>query len=596
MENIYLQRVHTLQNLLQKQKIDAFLLLGEDIHFNEYLSDFYNDRAYLSGFSGSFGNLIITQKEAVFFTDARYFLQAQKELQGTQISLETKLSFLEWLELHLKKGSSLYINDKNLSLSLNSELKKRLKSFQIRLVYEDLMAHLRQRNFKSHEIFEQKLEFIDSKRKLKFQKVREKMSEAGADLHFISSLDDIAYLTNLRGKDIAYNPVFYAFLLIDKERAFLFVDEKNLPLSLAKKLEKDEIFIKNYARLEQELRLILKDNKGAKVLIDSAKTSLYIKKLFKKALKKVKFIKQTNPSSLFKAIKNQKQIAQIKKAMVADGVALCEFFAFVENAFKKKQKLSELSLDKTLSDFRAKGAHYISDSFANIIAFNENSALPHYRATKNTFSVIEGAGLLLVDSGAQYENATTDITRVLPLGEVSAEQKRDYTLVLKALIALSRAVFPANLSLNVLDALARAPLWSEKIDFNHGTGHGVGYFLNVHESPPRIAYKAPFSEHNRAQKGFVSSIEPALYKAGRYGIRLENLAVFESAAKSEFGEFMRLETLSLCPFEPACMDLRLLNRSEKAWLNAYHGKVFKALSAHLSEGALSWLKERTRKI
>lgn len=596
MQNIYKNRMQDLQNLLKKKNFDAFLLLGADIHFNEYLSDCFNDRAFISGFSGSFGNLIITQKNAVFFTDARYFLQAEKELKNTNIELETKLNFLEWLELNLSANSILALNDKNLSLSLNKELKKRLKSFKIDLFYEDLMLHLRKKNLITQEIYEQKGEFIGEKRKVKFQKVCKKMSEIGADLHFISSLDHIAYLTNLRGKDIEYNPVFFSFLLISKDKAFLFVDRKKLPLNLAKKLEKDEIFIKDYFCLKQELTSILKQFKGAKVLIDELKTSVFIKNLFKKSCKNVKLIKQTNPSSLLKALKNKKQISHIKEAMIADGVALCEFFAFVQNAFGENKKLSELSLDKTLSKFRAKNAYYISDSFANIIAFNENSALPHYRATQKSFSALKGTGLLLVDSGAQYENGTTDITRVVPLGKVNTAQKKDYTLVLKALIALSKAVFPVNLNLSVLDALARAPLWSQKLDFEHGTGHGVGYFLNVHESPPRIAYKAPFSEQNKAQIGFVSSVEPALYKKGQYGIRLENLVVFESAQTSEFGEFLRLETLSLCPFEISCLDLKLLNEEEKAWLNAYHDKVFKALNKHLSAKALKWLKEKTQKI
>ncbi len=595
MQNVYASRVKALQELMKAANLNAFVVLTADIHFSEYLPECFAHRAFVSGFTGSAGTLVVLENAAYLFTDGRYWLQAQGELKGSGIVLEKQSrehSFVNFLSKTLMKGVCVGINPEHLSISAAKELKKAFKNKKIKLKFKDLVSEIftPRPPLPSAEIFAHKASFCGASVAEKLREIRAKMSEKKASHHFISTLDDIAYITNLRGLELPFTPVFLSFLLIDKHSATLFVNSRKVPPRLALRLKKQGVNLKNYESVWQ----ILGTLKNAKVLVEPSKTSVFAAKVLKK--NKNKLIKAPNPSTLMKACKNLKEIKHIKNAMIADGVALCEFFAHFESAVKRGERLSELDIDAKLTALRAKAPLYLCNSFATIAGFNANSALPHYQAMPQKFSQIQGSGLLLIDSGAQYQNGTTDITRVLGVGRVSKEQKRDYTLVLKALITLSRAVFPVNTALPLLDSLARANLWAHGLEYMHGTGHGVGYFLGVHEAPVSISHFSALNAQNKAREGMISSIEPGIYREGKWGVRLENLAVLTKANTKErgFGEFLRFETLTLCPFERSLIDFALLDSAEKSWLASYHKKVFRALAPHLKGTALSWLKRKTK--
>lgn len=603
--NVFAKRIESLQKLMSAQNLRAFIVPSNDIHNNEYLPECFKDRAFMSGFSGSAGTLVVCEKSAHLFTDGRYKIQAKIELKGSGIALEKDADFAGFLQNArkngaLKKGDYIGVNPKALSMSAHKALKKSLKGIKICLV--DLVSEIWNRPpLPSEAIFAQDRRFVGASVGEKLKAIRAKMAELGAERHFISALDDIAYLTNLRGSDVAHNPVFMAFMLISQSDSMLFVRHK-IDKKIAQNLAKFGIKIKKYERVESFLYKI----KGAKILLDAQKTSVYIAKILKSGGNKI--IRATNPSVLLKAQKNAREIKHIKEAMISDGIALCEFFAWLEKVLDstnrgknrdssdKKAPLSELDIDTQITAFRAKNRSFICNSFATIAGFNANGALPHYRASEKHFSEIKGKGLLLIDSGAQYQNGTTDITRVVGVGRISEAQKHDYTLTLKALIALTTAIFPANTALPLLDSIARMPLWREGVEYMHGTGHGVGYFLNVHEAPVAISRFAPQNSQNSARVGIISSIEPGIYREGKWGIRLENLVAIAKAqtAKDDFGEFLCFETLTLCPFECDLIDFSLLDSTEKVWLEAYHKKVFEALAPRLKGDALAWLKRKTQ--
>lgn len=597
--NVFAKRIESLQKLMESSNLRAFIVPSNDIHNNEYLPECFKDRAFMSGFSGSAGTLVVCEKSAHLFTDGRYKIQAKIELKGSGIVLEKDADFAGFLQNALKngalkKGDSIGVNPKALSMSAHKALKKSLKGIKICLV--DLVSEIWNRPpLPKETIFAQDKRFVGSSVGEKLKAIRVKMAELGAEWHFISALDDIAYLTNLRGSDVAHNPVFMAFMLISQSDSTLFTRHK-IDKKIAQNLTKFGIKIKKYERIESFLHKI----KGAKILLDAQKTSIYIAKILKSGGNKI--IRATNPSTILKAQKNAREIKHVKEAMISDGIALCEFFAWLEKRLDSTNQkgdstqgvISELDIDTQITAFRAKNRSFICNSFATIAGFNANGALPHYRASEKHFSEIKGDGLLLVDSGAQYQNGTTDITRVVGVGRVSDAQKRDYTLTLKALIALTTAIFPANTALPLLDSIARMPLWREGLEYMHGTGHGVGYFLNVHEAPVAISRFAPQNGENSAQVGVISSIEPGIYREGKWGIRLENLVAITRAqtAEDDFGEFLCFETLTLCPFECDLINFDLLDSAEKAWLEAYHKKVFKALAPRLKGDVLAWLKRK----
>ncbi|MGH2305788.1 aminopeptidase P family protein [Campylobacter taeniopygiae] len=592
--NLYQQKIAQLRDLMKKNHIDAYLILSSDPHLNEYLPDFYQNKTFISGFKGSAGTLIFTHEKAFLWTDGRYWLQAEKELKGSSIELQKQNhtnTFLNWLKENLKNNEILGTDFSLLSLNLFENLQT---NCQARLKHIDLISPLWQNrpNLSKSKIYEHKIKYCGYSRQEKIKQIREKMQDLNAQNHLISSLDDIAWITNLRGSDIEYNPVFLSYLLIGQKTILLFIDQNKIDSKLEKKLNQDGIYIKNYCEIYQEIQKLRDTN----LLIEPTKTTALLIQYLHKS---VKIIKEINPSTYLKSIKTQKEIKHIENAMTEDGVALCRFFTWLEENIKKNKHISELDIDLKITEFRAKSPYYISNSFATIAGFNANGACVHYKATKKNFSYIKNNGLLLIDSGAQYENGTTDITRVVAIGKVSKEQIYDYTLVLKAHIAISSTIFPKDIPMPLLDAISRTPLWKNQLDYMHGTGHGVGYFLNVHEGPQTLSYFAPVLEKTKAKEGMLTSIEPGIYKKDKWGIRLENLVLntkVKNPKNKDYGEFLYFKPLTLCPFELKCINKTLLNKDEKSWLNAYHKKVYNKLSIKLKNEpkVLKWLKNKTK--
>ena len=419
------------------------------------------------------------------------------------------------------------------------------------------------------------------------------MRDAGATHHVVSTLDDIAWLLNLRGDDVGFNPVFLAHLLVGPENATLFVDMAKVDAALRAKLADDGVLLASYEQSGAALSALGSD---AVLLLDPKRVTLGTRRQAAGAT----LVEAINPSTLAKSRKSEAEAAHVRQVMVQDGVAMAEFYAWFEAALASPSRaapITELTIDEKLSAARARRPGHVGPSFATIAAFNANGAMPHYRATRASHAVIEGDGLLLIDSGAQYLGGTTDITRMWPIGTLGDAQKRDVTLVLRGTIALSRTRFPRGTLSPMLDAIARAPLWQYGLDYGHGTGHGVGYFLNVHEGPQSFSRVIPDATM-AMQPGMITSVEPGLYRPGQWGVRVENLVLSVPATGSEvsaeFGEFLEFETLTLCPIDTRCLEPSLLRADEIEWLDAYHRTVRERLEPHLAGPALDWLLRRTR--
>ncbi|ELS42375.1 aminopeptidase P family protein [Pseudomonas syringae] len=579
--------------LMSRERIDAYLVPSADPHLSEYLSGYWQGRQWLSGFHGSVGTLIITQDFAGIWADSRYWEQATKELAGSGIELVKLMPGqqgpLEWLADEAKAESVVAVDGAVLAVASSRTLASKLYERGARLRTDiDLLTELWQDRpaLPSHPIYEHLPPQASLDRSEKLARVRQIIVERKADWHFIATLDDIAWLFNLRGADVSYNPVFIAFALIGPQSVTLFVDSKKVPDSVRARLERDAINLMEYTQIGAALRELPKD---ARLLVDPARVTCGLLDYLDS---EVTLVEGLNPSTLLKSRKTETDTAHIRQAMEQDGAALCEFFAWLDSALGR-EPVSELTIDEKLTQARERRPGYVSPSFATIAGFNANGAMPHYRATEAEHARIEGDGLLLIDSGGQYLGGTTDITRMVAIGTPSAEQKQDCTRVLKGVIALSRAHFPKGIQSPLLDAIARAPIWSEGVNYGHGTGHGVGYFLNVHEGPQVIAYQAPATPQTAMLPGMITSIEPGTYRPGRWGVRIENLVINQEAGKTEFGEFLRFETLTLCPIDTRCLEVSMLNAEERAWLNDYHVQVLTRLSPFLQGTALLWLQART---
>jgi Xaa-Pro aminopeptidase len=431
-------------------------------------------------------------------------------------------------------------------------------------------------------------------RSAKLSAVREDMRKAGATHHFISTLDDIAWLSNLRGADVSYNPVFVAHLLLDARSARLFVADGKIENGLKSRLAADGIEVAPYTQAAAALAAL---PPAATLLVDPRRITLGMRQVVASG---VEVIEAINPTTMAKSRKSAAEAAHIRATMEQDGAALAEFFAWFESALGK-ELITELTIDEKIISARAQRPGFVCPSFTTIAAFNANGAQPHYRATEESHATIgtpggTGNGMLLIDSGGQYLGGTTDITRVVPVGTTTAEQRRDYTLVLKGMIALSVARFPRGTRSPLLDTLARAPIWAAGIDFGHGTGHGVGYFLNVHEGPHGITPHLAPEPQTAMEPGMITSNEPGIYRPGQWGVRIENLVLNVSGDLSEFGEFLRFETLTLCPIDTRLIERTLMRADEIGWLNAYHDEVRRRVSPLVSGAAALWLQERTAPI
>ena len=590
-------RVARLREVMAAAQIDAILVPSSDPHLSEYLPGHWQGREWFSGFTGSMGTLVVTIGEAALFADSRYWTQAEAELQGSGIQLVkiptgAATHHLDWIASHLRKGQALAVDGQVLGLAAAKQLRENTDRAGIRLVTQvDLLegAWAERPGLPAAAVYDHVPPQAPIGRPAKLALLRDAMARHGATHHFVSTVDDIAWITNLRGADVDYNPVFLAHLMISHHAATLFVGSGKVNAALAAALAADGIVLADYAGAAPALAAL---GGGTRLLVDPRRVTLGLRESVPEG---VDVIEAINPSTLLKSRKTAAEAEFVREAMVQDGVAMCHFYAWFEKALAASERITELTIDEKLSGERARRPGFVGLSFPVIAGFNANGAMPHYRASSDSHAVIEGNGLLLIDSGGQYLGGTTDITRVWPVGQISAGHRRDYTLVLKGTLQLSRARFPRGTLSPMLDSLARAPLWAESLDYGHGTGHGVGYFLNVHEGPQSISKAIP--DANMAMEpGMITSIEPGLYRPGQWGVRIENLVLNVNAPSSEFGEFLEFETLTLCPIDTRCLDHGLMRADEIDWLNRYHAMVRERLAPHLSGDGLAWLVERTEPV
>lgn len=559
-------RLALLRGAMTREDLAAYVVPSADPHLSEYLPERWQARQWLSGFTGSVGTLVVTADFAGLWVDSRYWMQAEAQLAGTGVALMKMVGgqqtqpHVEWLAEHVPEGTTVGVDGAVLGVAAARALTSALtpRGIVLRTDLDLLDAIWPQRpSLPGDAVFEHAAPQADTARAGKLAQVRRAMHEQGAQWHFVSTLDDLAWLFNLRGADVNYNPVFVAHALVGLERATLFVADGKVSAELATSLARDGVDVKPYDAAAAALAAL---PEGAGLLIDPRRVTYG---LLQAVPQQVRVIEAVNPSTFAKSRKTPAEIEHVRATMEHDGAALAEFFAWFERALGR-ETITELTIDEQLTAARARRPGYVSPSFATIAGFNANGAMPHYRATRAAHATIEGDGLLLVDSGGQYLSGTTDITRVVPVGAIGDAHRRDFTIVLKAMMALSRARFPRGIRSPMLDAIARAPMWAAGLDYGHGTGHGVGYFLNVHEGPQVISHYAPAEPYTAMEEGMITSIEPGVYRPGNWGVRIENLVVNRAAGQTEFGDFLEFETLTLCPIDTRCVLPALLGRTSSA--------------------------------
>lgn len=591
--NTIQNKISALRAEMRKLNIDAWYISGTDPHSSEYLPAYWQTRSFISGFTGSYGTVVITQKEAGLWTDTRYFIQADEQLKGTGISMNklrvaNAVSPEVWLTEKLEAGSHVGIDAQTISVTGFKNLKKILAENEIELVETlDLFETIWDNRplISSNKIFELESQFAGVSRPEKQAKIVESLKKTGADYHVVSMLDELAWLYNLRGSDVNYNPVFTGFALVGENESFMFVDENKFPKELFSKLQNEGVVFKNYV----EFYSFLKEIKNKTIFLDES-TANYL--IFSSLNVANEIISGTSIIAKLKALKNKTELEGFKNAMKKDGVALVEFHAWLK-ANIGKTEVTEFIVGQKLAEYRLKQKNFKGESFPPIVGYKQHGAMVHLIVGEEDALPLEADGILLFDSGGQYLEGTTDITRTVALGKITDQQKIDYTLVLKGMIGLTEAKFPYGTKGCHLDILARKPLWENGMNYGHGTGHGVGHFLNVHEGP--MAIRQEFNE-NMIEPGMVMSNEPAFYREGKYGIRTENMMVCIKKEKTEYGQFLGFETLTLCPIDTTLIDLKLLTSGEKNWLNTYHKKVNAVLKPLLNKELHHFLDALTEEI
>ena len=586
-------RIAALRAHIAQEQIQAFIIPSTDPHLSEYVAPHWQSREWISGFTGSAGTVVVTAKDAGLWTDSRYFLQAARQLEGTCITLYKEMlpetpNIPEFLSAHLQEGDCVGIDGKMFSAEevehLQKELKKsgiRIKSIAdpIQLLWTDRPAMPLAPAF----VYDTKYAGMSFTEKL--PAVRQAMEAAGADSLLLSALDEIAWLLNIRGNDVHCNPVVVSYLLIEKDKVNYFVQPQKVTPELTEYFNVNGISVHPY----EEIGDYLNSFNAHSILMNPAKTNYAIYSAIRPGCL---IINGASPVALLKAIRNKQEIAGIHAAMQRDGVALVKFLKWLDEAVPAGKE-TEISVDKKLHTFRAAQPLYMGESFDTIAGYKEHGAIVHYEATPETDVTLKSEGFLLLDSGAQYLDGTTDITRTIALGPLTEEEKTDYTLILKGHIALAMAVFPEGTRGAQLDVLARMTILKERMNYLHGTGHGVGHFLNVHEGPQSIR----MNENPVAlQPGMVTSNEPGVYKAGSHGIRTENLVLTVPAGEGMFGKYLKFETLTLCPICRKGIIKELLTAEEIGWLNDYHRTVYEKLSPDLNNDEREWLKEACKAV
>lgn len=578
------EKIDLLRQKMSAEHIDAFIVYSADPHMSEYLPEEWQERAWLSGFTGSAGFVVVTNDKAFLWTDGRYFVQAPAELEGSGIGLmkdgvEGTPNYIDWIISEIPEGGAVAVNAIATSHANWELLQEKLGKKNIKLVDLPLLKDIwtdRITNSIKNPVFVHPVERAGKSAEEKLMAIRQKIQEQGATAHLIASLDDVAWTLNLRGSDVQANPVFLGYIFLTQNDAKLFVDKEKLNEAAQKQLADAGVDVVEYDEFFNHLTQI----KNEKILV-SPNTNQAI---FEALKSQNSFIKAAVPGNLMKAQKNEAELAGFRTVMVRDGVAMVKFLYWLTK-YAGQEKMDEYSVGEKLRGFRAEGENFVGESFGSIIGYKGNGAIVHYSAKKEGSAEITNVGSILVDSGGQYLEGTTDITRTLALGEVSDEFKIDSTLVLKGMIQLSMVKFPKGTKGVHLDAIARLPLWMHGKDYAHGTGHGVGSFMNVHEGPQNIRKDMNPQE---LLVGMVCSNEPGFYVEGKYGIRHENLVAVKESEKTESGQFYEFETLTFCPFFKDIIVKELLSAEEIEWLNNYHKQCEEKLAGDLEGDVKEW--------
>ena len=587
------ERMHALRMTFPPNYIKAFIIPSTDPHLSEYVAPHWMSREWISGFTGSAGTVVVLMNEAGLWTDSRYFLQAAKELEGSGITLYKEMlpetpSITKYLSQKLKPGESVSIDGKMFSVQQVEQMKEELAAYslQVDLFGDPLKRIWRDRpSIPNSPAFVYDIEYAGKSCEEKVTAIRAELTKKGAYALFLSALDEIAWTLNLRGNDVHCNPVVVSYLLITQDDVIYFISPEKVTKEVNEYLKEQHVKLKNYDEVETYLNTFT----GRNILIDPKKTNFAI---YSAINPKCNIIRGESPVALLKAIRNEQEIAGIHAAMQRDGVALVKFLKWLEEAVPSGKE-TELSVDRKLHEFRAAQPLYMGESFDTIAGYKEHGAIVHYSATPESDVPLQPKGFLLLDSGAQYLDGTTDITRTIALGELTEEEKTDYTLILKGHIALAMAKFPVGTRGAQLDVLARMPIWKYGMNFLHGTGHGVGHFLSVHEGPQSIRMN---ENPVVLQPGMVTSNEPGVYKAGSHGIRTENLTLVCKDKEGMFGDYLKFETITLCPICKKGIVKEMLTNEEIEWLNNYHQIVYEKLSPNLNEEEKVWLQEATAPI
>ena len=587
------ERIHALRMAFRPNNIKAFIIPSTDPHLSEYVAPYWMSREWISGFTGSAGTVVILMDKAGLWTDSRYFLQAEKELEGSGITLYKEMlpetpSITKFLCQNLKPGESVSIDGKMFSVQQVEQMKEDLAPYQLQVnLFGDPLKNIwkDRPSMPDAPAFIYDVKYAGKSCGEKVAAIRTELKKKGIFALFLSSLDEIAWTLNLRGSDVHCNPVIVSYLLVTQDEVVYFISPEKITQEVNKYLQEQQVSLRKYDEAESFLNSFAGEN----ILIDPKKTNYAIYSAINPACK---VVRGESPVTLLKAIRNEQEIAGIHHAMQRDGVALVKFLKWLE-ASVLSGKETELSVDRKLHEFRAAQPLYMGESFDTIAGYKEHGAIVHYSATKESDVTLQSKGFLLLDSGAQYLDGTTDITRTIALGELTEEEKTDYTLILKGHIALAMAKFPAGTRGAQLDVLARMPIWSHGMNFLHGTGHGVGHFLSVHEGPQSIRMN---ENPIVLQPGMVTSNEPGVYKAGSHGIRTENLTLVCKDKEGMFGEYFKFETITLCPICKKGIIKEMLTAEEVKWFNDYHQTVYKKLSPSLNEEEKKWLLEATKAI
>jgi len=587
-------RISAIRNILIQNKFDAIIIPSTDPHISEYVAEHWKEREWISGFNGSAGIVVVTKEKAGLWTDSRYFIQAEKQLAETGIELfkqfvDNTPDYDEWLIQNLPTESVIALNGKNIALNQANALKNKLAGANIKLDLNlDLIDQIwsNRPDIPTNKIIPHNVEYTGKSKEEKITRLQQIMFHKKIDYLILGSLDDIAWLINMRGNDISYNPVFISYFVLSADSATLFIDPQKTDKETLYIFEKNEIQTKPYSDF---FNFLTEMPENTSVMLDGNKINYHV---VKSLPANTNIVNEANPTTLLKAIKNKTEIKGFKNALLKDGIALVKFFFWLENNVGK-EKITELTISDKLVEYRSKEDHFIGESFNTIAGYREHGAIVHYSATKESASEIIKDGFLLIDSGAQFIDGTTDITRTIHLGKPTKQEMTDYTLVLKGHIQLAMAIFPEDTKGYQLDILARQALLQNRMNYGHGTGHGIGSYLNVHEGPQSISQR---HINQTIEAGMITSNEPGLYRTGEYGIRIENLILSKNLEENEFGKFMCFETITLCPIDTNPVLPELLSNEEKNWLNQYHKTIFDQISKFLNAEENNWLKEKTNAI